>query len=102
LLAGLRLNLPDAAERLEAARGTLWEEHRFATRLWHREIADAIQQKCEGKTGIVELDEKKPSVSAPPPLYDLTSLQRDANSRFGFSAKNTLGLAQALYERHKC
>ena len=34
-------------------------------------------------------------------LYDLTSLQRDANSRFGFSAKNTLGLAQALYERHK-
>ena len=34
-------------------------------------------------------------------LYDLTSLQRDANSRFGFSAKNTLGLAQALYEKHK-
>ena len=36
-----------------------------------------------------------------PLLYDLTSLQRDANSRFGFSAKNTLGVAQALYERHK-
>jgi DNA topoisomerase-3 len=101
LLAGLRLNLPGAAERLEAARGSLWEEHRFAARLWHREIADAIQQKCEGKTGMVELDEKKPSSSAPPPLYDLTSLQRDANGRFGFSAKNTLALAQALYERHK-
>jgi DNA topoisomerase IA len=36
-----------------------------------------------------------------PLLYDLTSLQRDANSRFGFSAKNTLGVAQALYEKHK-
>jgi len=101
LLAGLRLNLPGAAERLEAAHGSLWEEHRTAARLWHQEIAGAIQQKCEGKTGVVELDEKKPSTSAPPPLYDLTSLQRDANGRFGFSAKNTLGLAQALYERHK-
>ena len=36
-----------------------------------------------------------------PQLYDLTTLQREANQRFGFSAKNTLGLAQALYERHK-
>ncbi|WP_254637106.1 DNA topoisomerase, partial [Achromobacter sp. GbtcB20] len=34
-------------------------------------------------------------------LFDLTSLQREANGRFGFSAKNTLGLAQALYEKHK-
>jgi DNA topoisomerase-3 len=34
-------------------------------------------------------------------LYDLTSLQREANGRFGFSAKNTLGIAQALYEKHK-
>src|SRR5208283_5710941 len=92
---------PGAPERLEAAHGSLWEEHRFAVRLWHREIADAIQQKCEGKLGVVELDEKKPSSSAPPLLYDLTSLQRDANSRFGFSAKNTLALAQTLYERHK-
>jgi DNA topoisomerase-3 len=101
LLAGLRLNLPAAQERLDPAHGSLWEEHRFAIRLWHREIADAIQLKCQGRLGLVEMDEKKPSSSAPPPLYDLTSLQRDANSRFGFSAKNTLGLAQALYERHK-
>ena len=101
LLAALRLNLPGAAERLDAARGSLWEEHRFAVRLWHREIADAIQRKCEGRLGVVEMDEKKPSISAPPLLYDLTSLQRDANGRFGWSAKNTLALAQALYERHK-
>jgi DNA topoisomerase-3 len=46
-------------------------------------------------------EESKPTTSLSPLLYDLTSLQRDANSRFGFSAKNTLGLAQALYERHK-
>src|SRR5665213_399866 len=101
LLANLQLNLPDTEERLEAAHGSLWEEHRQAIRIWHREIADAIQQKCHGKIGIVELDEKKPSTSAPPLLYDLTTLQREANGRFGFSAKNTLGLAQALYEKHK-
>ncbi len=101
LLASLRLNLPDAEARLEAAQGSLWEEHRFGIRLWHREIADAIQRKCQGQIGTVEMDERKPSTSAPPLLYDLTSLQRDANGRFGFSAKNTLGLAQALYERHK-
>ncbi len=43
----------------------------------------------------------KPSTTASPGLYDLTTLQREANSRFGFSAKTTLGLAQALYEKHK-
>ncbi|MGH7950360.1 MAG: DNA topoisomerase III [Limisphaerales bacterium] len=101
LLARLQLDLPDAQERLEEKFGSLWEEHRSLIRLWHREIAETIQQKCHGKIGIIELDEKKPSSSAPPLLYDLTSLQRDANGRFGFSAKNTLGLAQALYEKHK-
>ncbi|MGZ5722289.1 MAG: DNA topoisomerase, partial [Caldimonas sp.] len=43
----------------------------------------------------------KPSTQAPPLLYDLTSLQREANSRFGFSARTTLSIAQALYEKHK-
>jgi len=52
------------------------------------------------KPGIVT-EESKPTTSLSPLLYDLTSLQRDGNSRFGFSAKNTLGLAQALYEKHK-
>jgi DNA topoisomerase III len=41
-------------------------------------------------------EESKPSSQAAPQLFDLTSLQREANARFGFSAKNTLGLAQAL------
>ena len=46
-------------------------------------------------------EESKPTTQMAPALFDLTSLQREANARFGFSAKNTLGLAQALYEKHK-
>jgi DNA topoisomerase III len=69
-------------------------------RLWNVEAAQALRDKCLGKPGVVT-EESKPSTSLSPLLYDLTSLQRDANSRFGFSAKNTLALAQALYERHK-
>jgi DNA topoisomerase-3 len=69
-------------------------------RIWDKSRAEAIHDKCLGKLGIV-IEESKPSTSLSPLLYDLTSLQRDANSRFGFSAKNTLGLAQSLYERHK-
>jgi DNA topoisomerase-3 len=69
-------------------------------RIWDKPRAEAIHGKCLGKPGIVT-EESKPSTSLSPLLYDLTSLQRDANSRFGFSAKNTLGLAQSLYERHK-
>ncbi len=101
LLQRLGLNLPRPMERLDPAHGSLWEEHRTAPRLWHREIAEAIQAKCRGKQGVVELEEKKPSTQAPPQLYDLTALQREANSRFGFSAKRTLQIAQALYEKHK-
>src|SRR5687767_5118245 len=71
-----------------------------AERIWNKEKADAIQAKCEGKPGIVT-EESKPTSQLPPLLYDLTSLQRDANSRFGFPASMTLKLAQALYERHK-
>ena len=69
-------------------------------RLWEAERAQALRDKCLGKPGIVT-EESKPSTSLSPLLYDLTSLQRDANSRFGFSANNTLSIAQALYERHK-
>lgn len=69
-------------------------------RIWDKNRADEIQSKCLGKTGIVT-EESKPTTQLSPLLYDLTSLQREANGRFGFSAKNTLGLAQALYEKHK-
>ncbi|HAO80712.1 MAG TPA: DNA topoisomerase III, partial [Verrucomicrobia subdivision 3 bacterium] len=69
-------------------------------RVWDIKFAEAIKSKCLGKPGIVT-EESKPTTSMSPQLYDLTTLQREANGRFGFSAKNTLGLAQALYERHK-
>ncbi|MEY2823879.1 MAG: hypothetical protein RLZ64_417 [Pseudomonadota bacterium] len=71
-----------------------------AERLWSKAAADSIVAACRGKPGKVS-EESKPSTSMAPALFDLTSLQREANARFGFSAKNTLGLAQALYERHK-
>ena len=71
-----------------------------AERLWDRARAESIREKCLGRPGVVT-EESKPSTSLSPLLYDLTTLQREANGRFGFSAKNTLGLAQALYERHK-
>jgi len=71
-----------------------------AERIWEQDKAQAILSKCDGKSGVVS-EESKPSTKAAPPLYDLTSLQRDANSRFGFSADRTLRIAQALYERHK-
>ncbi len=71
-----------------------------AERFWDVAKAEAIKSKCLGKPGIVT-EESKPSTQLSPLLYDLTSLQREANSRFGFSAKNTLAIAQALYEKHK-
>ena len=86
--------------RPEACATTIDEDQLRAERIWQKEKAEAIYKKCLGKPGIVT-EESKPTTSMSPLLYDLTSLQRDANSRFGFSAKNTLGLAQALYEKHK-
>ena len=71
-----------------------------ADRLWNEAQAQAIAQACRGEPASVT-EESKPSTQASPLLYDLTTLQREANSRFGFSAKTTLSLAQALYEKHK-
>ncbi|SFC67794.1 DNA topoisomerase-3 [Cupriavidus sp. OV038] len=69
-------------------------------RLWSEAEAKSIVAACRDKPGTVT-EESKPSTQQSPALFDLTTLQREANSRFGFSAKNTLGLAQALYEKHK-
>src|SRR5882762_4215102 len=69
-------------------------------RVWAVRQAEAIRDKCLGKPGVVT-EESKPTTQAPPLLYDLTSLQREANGRFGFSASRTLQIAQRLYEHHK-
>ena len=75
------------------------DEDARAERIWDRPAADGIRNRCLGKTGVAT-EERKPTTQAPPLLYDLTSLQRDANAR-GFSAKRTLQIAQQLYERFK-
>ena len=71
-----------------------------ADRVWTQAEAHAIAAAVRSQPATVT-EESKPSTQASPGLYDLTTLQREANSRFGFSAKTTLGLAQALYEKHK-
>ena len=71
-----------------------------ADRLWQAAQAQAIAAAVQGQRCRVS-EESKPSTQASGLLYDLTSLQREANGRFGFSAKTTLALAQSLYERHK-
>ncbi len=71
-----------------------------AERIWDKAKAEAIEAKCLGKLGIVT-EESKPTTQLSPLLFDLTSLQRESNSRFGLPAKRTLGIAQALYEKHK-
>jgi DNA topoisomerase-3 len=70
--------------------------HARPERIWEKDLADAIKGRCEGKTGTIE-ETRKPSTQIAPQLYDLTTLQREAP----FSAKGTLAIAQALYEKHK-
>ena len=90
---------PDFKKDKSAAEGSAEAEFK-ADRVWSAAEAQAIADAVRGQQGTVT-EESKPSTQASPLLYDLTTLQREANSRFGFSAKTTLGLAQALYEKHK-
>ncbi|MBA4218932.1 MAG: DNA topoisomerase III [Proteobacteria bacterium] len=76
------------------------DAERRADRLWNAAEADEIAKAVLGKPANVT-EESKPSTTSCGALYDLTTLQREANSRFGFSAKTTLSIAQALYEKHK-
>ena len=63
--------------------------------------AETIVRDCEGQVGLITKLDKSERKERAPLLYDLTSLQRDANSRFGFTARRTLAAAQRLYEEHK-
>ncbi len=71
-----------------------------ADRLWSAKDAQKIADAVRGQPASVT-QESKPTTQASPLLFDLTSLQREANGKFGFSAKTTLSIAQSLYERHK-
>ena len=80
----------------EAFRKNEANPHARAERIWDQAAAEAIQARCEGKTGTIS-QETKASTQIAPQLYDLTTLQREAP----FTAKGTLAIAQALYEKHK-
>ncbi|MCF8159679.1 MAG: DNA topoisomerase III [Polaromonas sp.] len=71
-----------------------------ADRVWSQREAQAIADAVRGQHATVT-EESKPTTQVSPLLFDLTSLQREANGKFGFSAKTTLSIAQSLYERHK-
>lgn len=79
----------------------LWIDEKEHTRIDGEEKAAAIRKKVSGKAARIIRVEKEEKKQPPPLLYDLTELQRDCNKKFGFSAKKTLDLAQALYEKRK-
>jgi len=76
------------------------DPERKAERLWDAAAAAKIVTACRGRKGVAT-EESKPATQLSPLLFDLTSLQREANGRFGFPARMTLSLAQSLYEKHK-
>ena len=71
------------------------------TRFSDKAFAEKIAEACKGKKGTVVKVEKTAKKTPPPAAYDLTELQRDANKKYGYSAKQTLSLMQSLYEYHK-
>ncbi|HXB01575.1 MAG TPA: DNA topoisomerase 3 [Opitutaceae bacterium] len=77
------------------------DDHDRIDRIWEKAFAEAVLAACQGHPPATVSEEKKGSSQAAPRLYDLTTLQREANNRYGFPARRTLQIAQALYERHK-
>ncbi|HTO02957.1 MAG TPA: DNA topoisomerase, partial [Opitutus sp.] len=77
------------------------DEHDRIDRMWEKAMAEAVLAACQGQPLASVTEEKKASTQAAPRLYDLTTLQREANNRYGLPARRTLQIAQALYERHK-
>ncbi|MEO5957626.1 MAG: DNA topoisomerase, partial [Opitutaceae bacterium] len=77
------------------------DEHDRIDRVWEKALAEAVVAACQGQPLAKVTEEKKGSTQAAPRLYDLTTLQREANNRYSLPARRTLQIAQALYERHK-
>ncbi len=88
-------------EKADAREHRRDDEAPSAERLPSADVAQALRDAVHGQQGLVEEAETKRITERPPLLYDLTSLQRRANQRYGLSAQRTLEVAQALYERHK-
>jgi len=81
--------------------GDVGSEDQDCVRFFERSKAQEIVAKCNGVVPSTVIDESKPEKREAPALFDLTTLQREANKRFKFSAKKTQDIAQALYEKHK-
>jgi DNA topoisomerase-3 len=96
-LVDARFEPSDDASRRYAGRFHAGAKPRLATEAEALAIVAAVRERA----GEITKVEKREVTEKPPMLYDLTSLQRDANTRFGFSARRTLGAAQRLYEEHK-
>jgi len=78
-----------------------WRDSKGNARIFDKEKAEALAAAVRGKTGILTNVTKSYKHTPPPAAYDLTELQRDANKRYAYSAKETLSLMQSLYEHHK-
>jgi DNA topoisomerase-3 len=78
-----------------------WTGQGGQTRLNSRADADAVLQRVAGKPAVITEIQKQYKHSPPPAAYDLTELQRDANRKYAYSAKETLSIMQSLYEQHK-
>lgn len=79
-----------------------WQDKKSGScRTFQIEQIEALQKKLQGKKITLTSIDKAAKKTLAPGLYDLTELQRDANKRFGFSAKETLNITQRLYENHK-
>lgn len=79
-----------------------WQDRKSgSTRSFDKDRIERILEEVRGEAVTLEKVEKKAKKTYAPALYDLTELQRDANKRFGFSAKETLNIMQRLYEHHK-
>lgn len=79
----------------------VYRDSRNQSRFFEQEKAQALAAELQGKRGVLAEVKRVYRHKAPPPAYDLTELQRDANKKYNFSAKHTLSLMQSLYETHK-
>lgn len=100
----IRNFVPEDYDEVQADFGAykgLWVDAENRTRIRSHEMAQAIEQAVSGQEGVVERVSTERKHTPPPLLYDLTTLQREANARYGFTAQQTLNLAQSLYEKYK-
>ena len=80
----------------------IWKDAKSGgTRTFHKEKAEEIRDKAGHSSLEITSVTRKPKKVPAPGLYDLTTLQREANQKYGFSAKETLNIMQRLYENHK-